>query len=218
MEALILLNVLVIFLRWNGSSAASIHMREGSRSMLRVKMGDRAVLNHGGPLPPINEVSSSTVAPEQEQQRQDQTILLIKSPDQLTLSFNDSSWAEFGPTTFPELPMMNLSFPNQSITGIDNYHTKNAPNAAELMMVMMFSLWIVFALAILVFCGCCYFRRHGNNDHFLESNAFDEALQNYVLATFAHAQRISRLIRRKEKLAERTLQKTEMVSQEIFYF
>jgi hypothetical protein len=112
--------------------------------------------------------------------------------------------------------MVNLSFPNQSIgciTGCGEVamSPKAARDTKDMIMVMMFSLWIAFAVAILIFCGFCYCRRHAQNVQLFESPGFDEALQSYVLATFAHAQRMARLTKRKEKLAELELHKTEMV-------
>lgn len=151
-----------------------------------------------------------------QQQRHDTTIILIQ-PNILTLSFNGSSSDDLLPTAFPDISTANLTLPNKSagcITGcvaVTMDPPKAARDTADIIMVMMFSLWIVFAFAVLIFCGFCYCRRHAQNDQLFESPGFDEGLQSYVLATFAHAQRIARLIKRKEKLAELELQKTEMV-------
>lgn len=166
---------------------------------------------------PLIEVGRNVQGKDHKQQeRHDNTIILIQ-PNILTLSFNGSSTDDLLPTAFPDLSTANLSLPNKStdcITGcvaVTMDPPKAARDTADMIMVMMFSLWIVFAVAVLIFCGFCYCRRHAQNDQLFESPGFDEALQSYVLATFAHAQRIARLTKRKEKLAELELQKTEMV-------
>jgi hypothetical protein len=174
--------------------------------------------------PPIKVVKSgvaANVASRQDrkhQKRHGKTIILI-TPNILNLSFNGSSTDDLIPATFPDLPMVNVSFPNHSIgciTGCGGAAMPLTPQKAardtkDMIMVMMFSLWIIFAISILIFCGFCYCRRHSQNVQLFESPGFDEALHSYVLATFAHAERMARLAKRKEKLAELELHKTEMV-------
>lgn len=85
-------------------------------------------------------------------------------------------------------------------------------DTSEMLVFMIFLIWIIFACLLFFICACCHPRMHrGNLERDLEARGFDEALQNYIFMTIVHAQQISEMIREKEKLASLILENTKMV-------